>query len=53
MYGCTSCCEVTHLKMAIPVQKFPYPFPGNGFNTGTITVTLQISLRYSTHKIFK
>jgi hypothetical protein len=40
--------------MTIPLQRFTYPFPGNGFSyTGTITVTLQISLHYSTHKIFK
>jgi hypothetical protein len=36
--------------MAIPLQSFSYPFPGN---IGAITVTLQISLHYSTHKVFK
>jgi hypothetical protein len=39
--------------MVIPLQCFHYPFPSNWFNTGTITVTLQISLYYSTHKVFK
>jgi hypothetical protein len=39
--------------MAIPLQSFPYPFPAKGFNTETITVTLRISLHYSTHKDFK
>jgi hypothetical protein len=31
---------------------FPICFLATDFNTGTITVTLQISLHYSTHKVF-
>jgi hypothetical protein len=32
---------------------FTLRFLATDFNTGTITVTLQISLYYSTHKVFK
>jgi hypothetical protein len=43
--------------MAKPWKCFHYPFPVNGSYTGTIKVslnhTLQISLYYSTHKVFK
>jgi hypothetical protein len=36
------------------MQSFSYPFPGTEFfYTGAITVPLQISLYYSTHKVFK
>jgi hypothetical protein len=39
--------------MATLMQIFPMLFLATDFNTGTITVTLQISLHYSAHKIFK
>jgi hypothetical protein len=39
--------------MAIRRQCVHYPFPGNGLNTGTLTITLPISLYYSTHEVFK
>jgi hypothetical protein len=39
--------------MAIPLQSFPTRFLATDFNTVTITVTLQIALHYSTHKVFE
>jgi hypothetical protein len=39
--------------MAIPLQNFSIRFLATDFNTGTITVTLQISLHCSTQKVFK
>jgi hypothetical protein len=39
--------------MVIPLQIFPNRFLATDFNTGTITVTLQIPLHYSTYKVFK
>jgi hypothetical protein len=48
----TNRCYVTGLNNGYSSANFPTRFLATGFNTGTITVTFQISLHYSTHKVF-
>jgi hypothetical protein len=39
--------------MAIPLQIFPICFLATDYNTGSLTVTLQVSLHYNKYSVFK
>jgi hypothetical protein len=42
-----------HQQWLFLYKVFPIRFLPTDFNTVTVTVTLQISLHYNTHKVFK